>query len=217
MLRAPFRYSVTLLLGIVIGSISSRWRHDAQVNEATLRQTRPPQSSVSDSTEELRRSAAQVLELASPGGGLQKDAELFEALKKMRADDFRTAALLWTTETLDKLQGDTVRARAVLDRWFELDPESAKSFAKKACTPVPDEGLSRMVLFRQTIAASAAYSDPMWALNHLLFEGRAPWGNPNSNVMAEVVEKDPALAKEWMRRMENSNLRESLVIGYITG
>jgi hypothetical protein len=218
MWRAPLRYIVALLLGIAVGRFCSQLQDNAREGNGGFSYALDSKRNVDDPKEVPRYSMGEVLDLAKPGGGLQQDAALEEALKTMRAEDFRGAASLWTTEMQGRLQRDTVRARAILDRWFELDPDSAKSFAVKACTPAQNEPFSAQVVFRQTIAESAGHSDPEWALNHLLFDRpNSPWFNPNVNLMAEVVGKDPALAKDWLQRMEKSNLRNSILAGYVRG
>lgn len=218
MLRAPLRYIVALLLGIALGWIGSFWRDDLSLTKETVPAAPAAQPTIPDSATEPQRSAAQVLELAKPGGGLQRDAELADALKAMKAEDFRAAVALWTTKMQASLQGDVVRARAVLDRWFELDPESARAFAERLCKPTSTDQSLESMEFCQTIAASAARHDPEWALGHLLFDRPTPaWFNPNSQLMAEVAERNPALAKEWLQRMENTKLRNSIMTGYVIG
>lgn len=216
-MRVTLPYAVLVLVGFGAGIwLGSPARPSGQINTGAKAQPIKPdvEARIAIATPSLAR----VLELGGPGGGLRQDAELHETLKTMGADDFRNAASLWTEEAQQKLLNDEVRAGAVLDRWFEVDPASAKAFAEKACTPTRGEPISGSVRFRKTIAGSAARHDPKWALENLLHEGEfLHFINPNRPVICEVVKRDPALAKEWMTRMENSNLRESLMAGYVEG
>jgi hypothetical protein len=218
MLRAPLRYVAAFLLGSAVGWVGSRRNDVSLVSNESISTAKSAQPGVVSSAQEPTRSVAQVLELARPGGGLQRDAELFDALKAMRAEDFRAAVSLWTIQLQARLQGDEVRGWAILDRWFELDPESAKSFAESVCGQTPSRQSSEAMRFGKMLAASAARNDPEWALGHLLVDRpNPPWANPNTDLMAEVVEKNPALAKEWLQRMEKSNLRNARLTGYVTG
>jgi hypothetical protein len=161
---------------------------------------------------------AHILELGQRRGNLQDDAELYEALKSMRPEDFRDAASLWTTEVQAKLASNEVQTGAILDRWFELDPPSARQFAEAVIqSSATDQQLS-LIRFRRLLTASAARHDPQWAIQNLLRFNKVYYAeNPNTSLMAEVTKRDPALAKEWLARLEVSNLRQSMIHGYVAG
>lgn len=217
MMRVALPYAVLVLVGFGAGFWLGRpARPSGRLSTGVKTESINPDGGVRIAI--AAPSLARVLELGGPGGGLRQDAELHETLKTMGAEDFRNAASLWTEEVQQRLQNDEVRAGAILDRWFEVDPASAKAFAEKACTPTSGERMSSTLRFRNTIAARAARHDPKWALEHLLHEVQfLHFGNPNRSVICEVVKRDPALATEWMARMENSKVRESLMAGYVEG
>jgi hypothetical protein len=218
MSRTALQCAVFIIVGFVVGRWLNSALHSAnrisprtaQVVSAKHVSELPPAS--------LPRSPARILDLSLDGGGLRRDAELYDALQAMRAEDFRDALPQWTEEIRQNVFRDAVRCGAILDRWFELDPTSAKAFVEKTCAPVPGERLSYLVRLRGTIAASAARFDPQWALEHLLREIPFPaWDNPNQAVMYEAVRQNPSLAKEWIARTENSKLHGLLMPGYVRG
>jgi hypothetical protein len=138
----------------------------------------------------------------------------------MRAEDFRESVALWTDDVRKKVLDDKVRGGAILDRWFELDPVSAKAFAKALYTPVTGEPSTVIAAMdiRETVAASAARSDPKWALENLLQETDFPhFANPSGSIIFEVAKQDEALAKEWIKRTEGSKQHGLLMPGYVRG
>jgi hypothetical protein len=195
------------------GKIDSTKRNSDRLPRAEAAKAKAEQSSPA-----LSSSLALVLELAKGEKGIRGDAELYEALQTMRAEDFRDSVALWTDEVRKKLLDDKVRGGAILDRWFELDPVSAKTFAKKICTPAvgtPNAVIAAMNLC-ETVAASAARSDPKWALENLLLETDYPhFANPSGAIMFEVAQRDEALAKEWLKRTEGSKQHGLLLPGYV--
>jgi hypothetical protein len=171
-----------------------------------------------EAAETVRLGVAQILQLGQKGGSLKEDAELYEALNSMRAEDFRDAASLWTTDTKGKLGYKATQTSAILDRWFALDPSSARRFAEEVIKSTANDRPGILANFNRLLTASAARHDPQWALENLLqpFDVYAQTGS-NSPLMAEVARGNPALAKEWLARLEESNLRPTVLHGYIAG
>jgi hypothetical protein len=97
-------------------------------------------------------------------GRLQDDADLYDSLMRMRPEDFRNAASLWTIEIKGKLGNKDVQTAAILDRWFELDPASARKFAFESIQSALRNELSVVTSFNRIVAACAARNDPRWAL-----------------------------------------------------
>lgn len=217
-MRVALRCAVIVLLGFAVGLWLSRPGTSRVHSDSTKRHTEAADHGADKPVANAPKSFERMLELGQEGGGLRQDAELHEALKAMRAEDFENAASKWTREIQQKLLADTVRLAAILDRWFELDPASAKSFAEKECKPGENESETSRHEFRNALAETAARYDLKWALDHLLHEPKSVvWDGPNVTIMKEVVKRDPSLAKEVMARMENSNLRQSLLTGYVKG
>jgi hypothetical protein len=165
---------------------------------------------------------ANILQIGQRSGNLQDDVELYDALNVMRAEDFREAVCLWTTEMQAKFGYMELQTRAILDRWFKVDPASARQFAEAALKSASEDGGESeypRTLFRQVLSASAARHDPRWAIEHLLFPSSKTYELTNSNttLMEEVVKRDRSLAKDWMARMENNVLRPAVVLGYVKG
>jgi hypothetical protein len=151
-------------------------------------------------------------------GRLQDDAELYDSLMRMRPEDFRNAASLWTIEIKGKLGYKDVQTAAILDRWFELDPNSARKFALESIQSALDNELSVVTSFNRIVAACAARNDPGWALENLLRVYKEDYaGSPNSTLMAEVARRDPSLAKGWLARLEESDLHRDMLAGYVKG
>lgn len=218
MSRATLHCVVFIVLGFGIG----RWLSGALDSPKRIASKLPHTSQQSSANADAKSSAAvptsalaRVIELVKGTPGIRQDAELYDALNGMRAEDFREFATRSTEEIRGLIMGSKIRGNAILDRWFGLDPESAKAFAVKACQPggpTADEDV------KDLIAASAARSDPKWALEHLLREtDYTAWGNINKAVMYEVAKGDSTLAKEWMKRTENTKLHTLLMPGYIKG
>jgi hypothetical protein len=149
--------------------------------------------------------------------GIRADDELRAALQAMSPEDFRDFAALWTKKVRENVWGNEARVHAIFDRWFELDPVSAKKFSEDVCVGDRELGTAAS-FFRSLVAECAARYDPQWALENLLSaEPGIPGMTHNAALMSEVVRQDPALAKEWMTRLENSSLRPSILAGYIDG
>src|SRR4030095_9749924 len=135
MLRAVLQCVVCVVLGFGVGRWLSGKIDSTKRNSDRLPRAEAAKAKAEQSSPALSSSLARVLELAKGEEGIRGDAELYEALQTMRAEDFRDSVALWTDEVRKKLLDDKVRGGAILDRWFELDPVSAKTFAKKMCTP----------------------------------------------------------------------------------
>jgi hypothetical protein len=162
-------------------------------------------------------SMPQIVELIRENG-LRADVELDSALQGMKPEDFRDFAALWTKKVRENIWGYETRVRAILDRWFELDPTSAKKFSVDICVRDRDPVGTPGIYFRKLVAKQAARYDRKWALENLLCdEARLQAWSGNAALMSEVMRQDPALAKEWMTKLENSSLRPSILAGYIDG
>jgi hypothetical protein len=161
-------------------------------------------------------SMPQIVELIQKKG-LRTDVELRLALQVMGPEDFRNLAALWTKKVRENVRGKEARMSAIFDRWFELDPVSAKKFSQDVCMRDRELGIAAGY-FRSLVAECAARYDPKWALENLLSaEAGIPAMTHNAALMSEVMRQDPALAKEWMAKLEDSSLRPTILAGYIDG
>jgi hypothetical protein len=116
---------------------------------------------------EAKPSMPRIVELVREKG-LRADVELHSALQAIGPEDFRDFAALWMKDVRENVRGNEARVRAILDRWFELDPASAKSFAKDVCNRNFQKENISAEFSRDLVAERAARCDPKWALEHLL-------------------------------------------------
>jgi hypothetical protein len=208
-MRAVIRNAIFVSLGVLLGWCLGHLTSQSQIGTPMVRVSGAEGANVETPTPEAKPSMPRIVELVRVKG-LRADVELSSGLQVIRAEDFRDFAALWTKDMRENVNGNEVRVRAILDRWFKLDPISAKDFAEDVCKR-NNEGES-------IVAECAARCDPKWALEHLLnVHGAIGSTWQNSSLMSEVTRQDPALAKEWVARFENTNLPASILRGYVGG
>ena len=149
---------------------------------------------------------------------LRGDVAFGDALEAMKAEDF--SEMFGQIETL-MASSDFSRSgdkmQAILDRWFEISPAAAKDWAQRYFTAPTKAGAYVQARFLEWLGRSAAKADPQWALENLLLKHEPLYANPNGEVMEEAARRNPALAAEWMLKLDGTPMRQSVRSGYIKG
>jgi hypothetical protein len=200
----PLRIAFPLIVGLGIGIFAGYSpERSVPTGESASREAR------SLPTPSLKPSLARVFELLQHGRELKEAAEMYDTLMLMRAEDFQNQAALWTDETA--MRGLTSDSKdylcAIVDRWFELDPDAAKSVAEKLFA---SDSVAVSLEARDVFGERAAFHDAQWALDHLSPD------QPMEVVVEAVAKRDARVAREWMDR-ENRKFRKDLFEGYVRG
>ncbi len=149
---------------------------------------------------------------------LRGDLEYADALQTMTAADFQELAAHLEDLVCGWPRASNAALAAAVERWLKVAPVAAREWLQRYFTG-PRKGDDDVPPkdFMTTLASLAAKADPEWALEHLLVKNAAQFENPNSSLMEEVVRQNPALAKEWMAKLEETAFRKDVLQGYIRG
>jgi hypothetical protein len=148
-----------------------------------------------------------IIELLKQPAGLKGDAEFSDALKAMRAEDFRESVAFWQRAAAANFSDMELEHRvvAIMDRWFELDAESAKRVVEELC---------REGTITEIVAGRAARNDPRWAIENLVLDAKSNWAGA---VVEEVAKSDPSLAKAWIDKLQNLKEHRPLLEAFVRG
>src|SRR4029434_4152141 len=131
-MRAIFRNTIFILFGVTLGWWFGRLASQPGIESTMVRVPGVEVANAETPSPVAKPSMPRIVELIREKG-IRADDELRAALQAMSPEDFRDFAALWTKKVRENVWGNEARVHAIFDRWFELDPVSAKKFSEDVC------------------------------------------------------------------------------------